>query len=278
VSIAAMNWAWQQQLPPTPKLILMALADAANDQGICWPSVSTVATKCCVSTRTVRRVLQELGDRGLLVSEQRYRKDGSCSSNRYRLRLAGGDNLSSAPDARDLRPGQRCEGPPDVGDRPGITRGNRREPLRSQGTAPEAVVARSVESGGGPLSEPDYPKALSPAEREEARKKLARIPADVAQQLLDELAASMGANVIRTTPLAYLRGLIARAEEGRFTPEGALRIADRRNRRAAVDAALCRNETGRRGDPSLVVDADEPLIRRLLDMQSKSQEKDQGLD
>ena len=26
-----MNWAWQQQLSPTPKLILMALADAAND-------------------------------------------------------------------------------------------------------------------------------------------------------------------------------------------------------------------------------------------------------
>ena len=100
----------------------------------------------------------------------------------------------------------------------------------------------------------------------------------MAQQLLDELAASMGANVIRTTPLAYLRGLIARAEEGRFTPEGALRIADRRNLRAAVDAALCRNETRRRGHSSVAVDADEPLIRRLLDMQSKSREKNQGLD
>jgi hypothetical protein len=107
-----------------------------------------------------------------------------------------------------------------------------------------------VESGGGSLSEPDYLKALSRAEREEARKKLARIRADVAQQLLDELAAGMGANVIRTVPLAYLRGLIARAAEGRFTPEGALRIADRRNRRAAVDASLCRNETGKRGNPS----------------------------
>ena len=105
------------------------------------------------------------------------------------------------------------------------------------------------------------------------------IPADVAQQLLDELAASMGANVIRTTPLAYLRGLIARAGEGKFMAEGALRSADRSNRCAAVDAALCRNQTGRRGDhPSLVVDTDAPLIRRLLDMQSKSQEENQGLD
>ena len=87
-----MNWAWQQKLSPTPKLILMALCDAANDYGVCWPSVSTVATKCCVSVRTVRRVMQKLVERGLLLSEQRYRKDGSCSSNRYRLQLEGGDN------------------------------------------------------------------------------------------------------------------------------------------------------------------------------------------
>jgi len=101
-----MNWAWQQKLSPTPKLILMALADAANEYGVCWPSVSTVATRCCVSIRTVRRVMQTLVDRGLLHSEQRYRTDGSCSSNRHRSLLEGGDKLSPAPDARDRTPGQ----------------------------------------------------------------------------------------------------------------------------------------------------------------------------
>jgi len=124
VSIAAMNCAWQQQLSPTPKLILMALADAANDHSICWPSVSTVATKCCVSVRTVRRVMQKLVDRRLMLSEQRYRKDGSCSSNRYRLRLEGSDNLSPAPDSNDTPPGQKREGPPATGDIPGTTIGN----------------------------------------------------------------------------------------------------------------------------------------------------------
>ncbi len=57
--IATMNWAWTQQLAPTAKLVLMSLADAADDQGICWPSVPTVASKCCVSTRTVRRIIQK---------------------------------------------------------------------------------------------------------------------------------------------------------------------------------------------------------------------------
>ncbi|MGB5255148.1 MAG: helix-turn-helix domain-containing protein, partial [Sedimenticolaceae bacterium] len=47
-----MNWAWRQALTPTLKLVLMALADAADDQGVCWPSVSTLAKKCSVSTRT----------------------------------------------------------------------------------------------------------------------------------------------------------------------------------------------------------------------------------
>jgi len=92
-----MNWAWQQPLKPLPKLILKALADAADDAGVCWPSVATVAAKCNVSTRTARRVMQTLAAGGLLIAEFRFRPDGSCSSNRYRLHLAGGDRLSPAP-------------------------------------------------------------------------------------------------------------------------------------------------------------------------------------
>ena len=84
-----MNWAWHQDLKPVPKLVLMALADAADDQGTCWPSVATIANKVGVSTRTVRRVMQALTSCELLTAEPRYRGDGSCSSNRYRLSLEG---------------------------------------------------------------------------------------------------------------------------------------------------------------------------------------------
>ncbi|MGE5451100.1 MAG: helix-turn-helix domain-containing protein [Acidobacteriota bacterium] len=34
-----MHWAWEQRLAPSLKLVLMALADAADDEGQCWPSV-----------------------------------------------------------------------------------------------------------------------------------------------------------------------------------------------------------------------------------------------
>ena len=273
-----MNWAWRQQLSPTPKLILMALADAANDDGICWPSVSTVATKCCVSVRTVRRVMQKLVDRGLLHSEQRYRKDGSCSSNRYQLRLEGGDRLSPAAGHGDVIPGQGCEGSPDASDIPGTTRGTQKESPQTPGTAAGAVVPRSTGSGAGKLSELEYPKALSVAEREAARQKLAGLPDDLAQQLLDELAASIRANVIQTTPLAYLRGLIARVRAGTFTPEGALRIADMRVRRAKVDAAIRRSESSGCDYPPAAVDVDDPLIKRLREIQNKLQQKHQEPD
>ena len=273
-----MNWAWQQKLSPTPKLILMALADAANDFGVCWPSVSTVATKCCVSVRTVRRVIQKLVERGLLLSEQRYRKDGSCSSNRYRLQLEGGDNLTSAPDSHDITPGQGCEGSPDTGDIPGTTIRTQKESLQPQGTAVDAVVFKSAASGSGELFELEYPGALSVAEREEAGKRLAGIPADLAQQLLDELAARIAANVIQTTPLAYLRGLATRARAGTFTPEGALQIAEHRRWRAEVDAAMQRHDTTRCDYPPAVVDPDNPLVKKLFDIHSQLQEKKRKVD
>lgn len=269
-----MNWAWQQKLSPTPKLILMALCDAANDYGVCWPSVSTVAIKCCVSVRTVRRVMQKLVKRGLMISEQRYRSDGSCSSNRYRLQLEGGDNLTPAPDSRDTTSGQRCEGPPDTGDIPGTTIRNQRESLQPLVTATDAVVFKSVASGSEELFKLEYPRALSAAEREEAGKRLAGIPADLAQQLLDELAARIAANVIQTTPLAYLRGLTTRARAGTFTPEGALQIANNRKRRAEVEAALRRNEASYRDCPPVAVDVDNPLIKKLLRIQRRLKEKD----
>lgn len=268
-----MNWAWRQKLSPTPKLILMALADAANDTGVCWPSVSTLATKCCVSVRTVRRVLQKLVERGLMISEQRYRGDGCCASNRYRLLLERGDKLSPAPDECDTTPCHGCEGPTDAGGIPGTTTGPRKESLQPPEKVTEAGASTSMEVGGGQSFHLYYPKALSVAEQEEAGRKLAGISNSLAQQLLDELAAGMEARVIQKSPLAYLRGLIARARAGTFTPEGAFRTADARKRRAQIDAEMRSREVEQCDYPLGAVDPADPLIRRLLELQDKAREK-----
>ena len=87
MSIRAMTWAWTAALSPTPKLVLMALADIADDHGLCWPSVKALARKCSLSERSVQRVLHSLQSKELLSVEPQFRKDGSRSSNRYRLAL-----------------------------------------------------------------------------------------------------------------------------------------------------------------------------------------------
>lgn len=73
---------WRMQLPPVPKFVLISLADQANDQGVCWPSVQTLSDRTCYSDRAVQKALRWLTDQGLLDVEI-----GACRANRYTLRL-----------------------------------------------------------------------------------------------------------------------------------------------------------------------------------------------
>jgi hypothetical protein len=73
-----------------------------------------------------------------------------------------------------------------------------------------------------------FPPGLNEAEQVAARHLLAHCPQH-AQALLDELAARLQAGSVRTGALAYLRGLVARCEAGRFVPELGLQVAARRD-------------------------------------------------
>ncbi len=233
-----MNWAWHQDLAPTQKLILMALADAADDHGICWPSVPTVAAKCRVSDRTVRRGMQTLVTSELMISDQRYRKDGSCSSNRYRLLLEGGDKLSPPPDTGDSTPCHGCQAPPDTGVIPRTTIRTQKESPQPPEVETLTAVSTSAESGGGKLLDLEYHKDLLPAERTQAEQMIQAITDPlVAQQILDEWAGIISAGVIRASRLGCLRGLIKRAQEGTFTQERGFSIAKARSTKRRIMAA-----------------------------------------
>ena len=55
-----MTLAWQVQLPSSDKLVLLALADNANDEGHCFPSVATLMDKCGMGERTVQDIIARL--------------------------------------------------------------------------------------------------------------------------------------------------------------------------------------------------------------------------
>ena len=69
MSIALMAQAWQMALPMTEKMILLCLSDFANDAGICWPSVDTIAAKCSCSDRTVQKAIKSLKAMRLVSTE-----------------------------------------------------------------------------------------------------------------------------------------------------------------------------------------------------------------
>lgn len=66
--------------------VYIYLADRANKDGECWPSIPTIARELKLSQSTVRRALQDLRKAELLETEQRYRTKGGKSSLLFRLK------------------------------------------------------------------------------------------------------------------------------------------------------------------------------------------------
>jgi hypothetical protein len=229
-----------------PKLVLMALADEADDNGFCFPSHRRLAWKCTTSMRTVRRMVSILASQRYLVIEFRFGKDRSRTSNGYRLAFAD---------------------PPDK-----LTRGSSadRDPLANSDQGPWSVVARGMDSsvrvtttyplsfpiqqppaqrasqceprpspdGGGCGGDLCFPEGLTPAQRRGITKQLAHIDRATAQQLIDELAGRMRATTIKS-PIRYCAALADRWKRGEFAPELAPAIAGERLAARQPEAAAC---------------------------------------
>lgn len=86
---------------PARKLVLLKLADNANDDGICFPSYQYIADKCEMTRRSAISHIEYLIKMGLVSKKERKNKDGSIS-NLYFLHLEqgsenfalGGENIS----------------------------------------------------------------------------------------------------------------------------------------------------------------------------------------
>ena len=85
MSIRLMNLAWQVQLTSTQKLVLIAMADWSNDEGICWPSIAKLANKTSLSERGLRKVIRNLEELGLVDTQEKPGK-----GNLYHLTLDPG--------------------------------------------------------------------------------------------------------------------------------------------------------------------------------------------
>jgi hypothetical protein len=93
MSIRVMTRIWEMsEQTGTKLLLLLALADSANDDGVCYPGVAYISRKARVPERTTQRLLHELVEEGELAIEFR---SGRGQSNNYHI-LTGLEEVDRA--------------------------------------------------------------------------------------------------------------------------------------------------------------------------------------
>ncbi|MBW7057523.1 helix-turn-helix domain-containing protein [Paracoccus bogoriensis] len=81
MSVQAITWALDYPVHSvTEKVILLVLANYANEYGVSWPSQKTLADQTALGERTVRRVLAAMDARGVIRRIARRRGNGSRQS------------------------------------------------------------------------------------------------------------------------------------------------------------------------------------------------------
>lgn len=133
---------------PSRKLVLIKLADNANDKGECFPSYQHVADQCEISRRSVINHIDALCERGLVRKVYRSGEKGN-SSNVYILNLDGAKisppSEKSAPEVvkQFHQPSEKSAPPPSEKSAPRTSHSF--EPVNEpkDNTQPAAVTAKS---------------------------------------------------------------------------------------------------------------------------------------
>lgn len=144
---------------PLRKLVLLKLADNANDAGECWPSLQYIADQCEVSRSSVKNHIRELESAGLVTRQ--YRKtDRGNQSNIYHITLG----------QKKTDMGQHL---PEVGQQ--VTEGRSTDaPPPRAADAPR--TSHSLEPITEPVNEPliaDSKKSAKPSGKKSASRKVA---------------------------------------------------------------------------------------------------------
>lgn len=130
---------------PGQKLVLLKLADNANDDGIAWPSKKRIAYETELSEASVKRYLAELAEKNIIVIHRR-KKDGVNLPSQYELiGLAEFANGWGHTEPRGVGSHRAHPGHTDPGGGVCVTP----EPPISEPSTPPPPAARVLTAGGG---------------------------------------------------------------------------------------------------------------------------------
>ena len=89
MSLEAMVWAWKRPIDnKLDLLVLLALADYADDKNECWPGIDTLLTKSRIGSKsTLTNCLNRLEETGYISRQKRPSKGGGSKTVLYRLNI-----------------------------------------------------------------------------------------------------------------------------------------------------------------------------------------------
>ncbi|MCF3519746.1 helix-turn-helix domain-containing protein [Stenotrophomonas maltophilia] len=222
MSTMIMSLCWPIQMPPTPKAVLISLADNANDQGVAWPSLTKICERTCFGRTAVIAAIRWLEDEGLVVAD---RSNGRHTSYAIDLNAVNQFASRTSPPAEPVR----------------LPNSNQ-SASRTNQSASRTIPVREADSNRHKPSRTVRSNRHSAAV-DEAIKLLPDLPAD----LVADFVAIRKAKKLPLTGTA-VAGLQREADKARLTLEAAVRLCCERGW-AALRADWLAREAGQ-GMPS----------------------------
>ncbi|MEN4475756.1 helix-turn-helix domain-containing protein [Mycolicibacterium cosmeticum] len=107
MSWKALDWSIAVKVEtPLERLVLMLLANRADETFSCYPSQRTIVTETCAARSTVLKVLGKLENDGLLVRVARHHDSGARRSNLYLLNHPDAPHLHDTSDVGQSQSGE----------------------------------------------------------------------------------------------------------------------------------------------------------------------------
>jgi hypothetical protein len=152
----ALAWATESEVGSSAaKFILILLANKADENFSCYPSIRTLMAESNAGRSTVLRALRDLETRGFISRRPQFHDSGARRSTRYYLNHPLAPHLSPGPDAGPPRPDL---GPPGLDSRRTPSRSrtgtvSERHPLGvpQRETPTERVIRCGCSPGGSPI-------------------------------------------------------------------------------------------------------------------------------
>ena len=241
MSISLMTDVWRLPLQASRKMVLLALADNANDEGTdCWPSIGKLVEKCSMSERSIQVHLSGLEDAGYIKRHERLGRSNMFTIYVERVRA---ELYKKSSHGKSVRPTVtakpvRVEAPPQIlhpspSNPRAMNTPAESAPLQNLHPTPaeSAPITTNepslkttttcrdvVESCGGDISMNKlcYP-ACSVEESIAIGELVATCPAEFRQKALDEIEGARQAGVIKTNLVPFARGVFKAISRGTFT-------------------------------------------------------------